>query len=136
MNRSLDHARLLVAKAAEDQYVLERLIDDVNAPGAAIGFHAQQAVEKLLKAVLTSRSVRYGRTHDLGQLLDLIDQQGITAPPQADKLPRLTPYAAEFRYDQLPPEAEDSRPFDYSWLVDCVRQVRDWVQTVLGCAES
>ena len=35
----------------------------MQAPDSAIGFHAQQATEKLLKAVLTNRGIVYGRTH-------------------------------------------------------------------------
>ena len=30
-----------------------------------IGFHAQQAVEKLLRAVLANRNVEYPRVHDI-----------------------------------------------------------------------
>lgn len=115
MNRSREHARLLVQKSAEDQYVLERLIGDVDAPDAVIGFHAQQAVEKLLKAVLTSRSIRYGRRHDLDHLVDLLEQHGIPMPPQAERLSRLTPYAVELCYDEVPLEAEEREPLDREW---------------------
>lgn len=37
----------------------------------AVAFHIQQAAEKLLKALLASRSIEYPRTHDLEALLDL-----------------------------------------------------------------
>lgn len=47
-----DEARRLLAKAAEDEYVVDRLLDDNNAPDSMVGFHAQQAAEKLLKATL------------------------------------------------------------------------------------
>jgi HEPN domain-containing protein len=45
-----------------------------------IGFHAQQACEKCLKAVLASVGVEFPRTHDLLRLLELLDAQGITIP--------------------------------------------------------
>ena len=48
MMKSREHARGLLAKANEDLYVLERLVDDADSPDAVIGFHAQQAVEKSL----------------------------------------------------------------------------------------
>ena len=57
MNSSADYARALIARAQDHRYVLERLAGDANAPAWVLGFHAQQAVEKLLKAVL-SQSVR------------------------------------------------------------------------------
>ncbi len=42
-----DEARRLLAKAGEDEYVLDRLLTDLSAPDAVLGFHAQQAAEKL-----------------------------------------------------------------------------------------
>lgn len=134
MNKSREHARLLMEKAAEDLYVLRRLIGDPEAPDAAIGFHAQQAVEKMLKAVLTGQAVPYSRTHDLAALLDLLERSGTGSPPDADCLPGLTPYAAEFRYGRLPPEGDEAQPFDRAWGVDCVTRTKAWAESVLGGA--
>ena len=39
-------------KRKQDQYAMNRLLDDPAAPDEVIGFHAQQAVEKMTKAVL------------------------------------------------------------------------------------
>ncbi|MCK5272261.1 MAG: HEPN domain-containing protein [Sedimentisphaerales bacterium] len=60
MNRSHSHALALLQKARDDEYVLRCLINDPSAPLWAIGFHAQQAVEKALKAALakTGNSTR------------------------------------------------------------------------------
>ena len=44
-------------------------------------FHAQQAVEKLLKAVLSHHGVTYGRTHDLGRLVELVESSGLPLRP-------------------------------------------------------
>ena len=52
MNRSLEHARLLLQKARDDAYLLAACLDDPKMPGWILGFHAQQAVEKTLKAVV------------------------------------------------------------------------------------
>jgi len=41
-----------------------RLIADAEVPDRIVGFHAQQAVEMFLKAVLAMRGVGYERTHD------------------------------------------------------------------------
>jgi HEPN domain-containing protein len=135
MNRSREHAHLLLRKSAEDQYVLERLIGEVDAPDAVIGFHAQQAVEKLLKAVLTSRSIRYGRTHDLDHLVGLLEQHGLSMPPGAERLSGLMPYAVEFRYDEIPLEAEERKPLDRQWALDCVQRVRAWADSILSSLE-
>ena len=48
MRRSRELAELLVRKAAQDEFVIEKLISDPASPEEAIGFHAQQAIEKLI----------------------------------------------------------------------------------------
>ena len=52
MNSSAEYAVALLRRAVGDQYVVERLAADAQAPAWVLGFHAQQAVEKALKAVL------------------------------------------------------------------------------------
>lgn len=45
----LEAARLLLAKARQDEYVLAQFVGDAAAADETFGFHAQQAAEKLLK---------------------------------------------------------------------------------------
>jgi len=59
--------------------MLSRTANAPDAPVAALGFHAQQAVEKFLKAVLSASSVHYPRTHDITVLLDIIEENGLAA---------------------------------------------------------
>ena len=71
------------------------------APGIAdtvIGFHAQQACEKCLKAVLSAAGVEFSRTHDLVRLMDLADAGGVDFPAQARWIDVLNPYAVAARY--------------------------------------
>jgi HEPN domain-containing protein len=63
--QSVKLAKLLLEKAEQDRYVVDRLLEDSSAPDEVVGFHAQQAVEKLMKAVLAHRSVEYQWTHQL-----------------------------------------------------------------------
>lgn len=70
-------------------------------------FHAQQAAEKPMKAVLLQLGVEPSRTHSLGRLVDLLPE---TAPriPDLESLARLTPFAVEMRYPGASePVAED-----------------------------
>ena len=100
-------ARVLMRKAGGDQIVLVRLIEDDDVPDDVLGFHAQQAVEKMIKAVLVSKDVSYERTHNITYLLTLLDSAKIARPEQADSLPDLTPWATGFRYSDLPEPALD-----------------------------
>jgi HEPN domain-containing protein len=125
--RSREHAEILLRKASQDIYVLERLSPDPATPDEILGFHAQQAVEKMLKAALTNRAIRYGRTHDLTVLVELLHQHQFSLPADLEEVKQLTPYAAEFRYTELPAQP----PFDRSWALDIVRRVKAWAEAAV-----
>jgi HEPN domain-containing protein len=62
-------------------------------------FDAQQAAEKALKAVLVLRAVEFPHTHDITELLDLLEEQGEPFPDDfREAAGPLTPYAVESRY--------------------------------------
>jgi len=125
--RSREHAEILLRKADQDIFVLEKLIGDPASPDEILGFHAQQAAEKLLKAALTNRAVRYGRTHDLFELIKLIRQNGMSFPQELEEVRRLNPYAAKLRYA----ESTSYPPFDRSWAPDIVRRLKAWAEAVV-----
>jgi len=69
-------AQVLLVKAAEDEAVV--VLPAV--PDGPFGFHVQQAIEKLLKALLSQLSVEYRFTHDLGYLVDQLSAAGEILP--------------------------------------------------------
>lgn len=73
-------------------------------------FHAQQAAEKAVKAVLVRHQIHFGKTHDLRELLETAEpvSPGITAA-LAD-IRQLTPYGVPARYpgDITPASADDA----------------------------
>lgn len=60
-------------------------------------FHAQQAAEKALKAVLVHHGIRAPRSHDLSYLMTMLPE-GMRIPPSLIELPTLTKYAVQQRY--------------------------------------
>lgn len=96
-----DLALLLSRKAAGDEDVVRRLIDIPEVVDETLGFHAQQAVEKLIKAVLVRNGVAYDRTHNIAYLLTLLDGAGVDGPTDVSQedLIALSPWAVQFRYD-------------------------------------
>ena len=64
---------------------------------AHLCFHAQQAAEKALKAVLVEERVSFGRSHDLAYLLSLLPNTR-SIPPLLIELPLLNKFAVQFRY--------------------------------------
>jgi HEPN domain-containing protein len=62
-----------------------------------ICFHAQQCVEKYLKALLASRDIKNPRSHDLTELVGLLPAS-FRPRISMNRLARLNPYAVESRY--------------------------------------
>jgi HEPN domain-containing protein len=61
-------------------------------------FHAQQCVEKAIKALLIHLNIPFPRTHVLERLLDLLIASGIQVPSKVDDSFFLTQYAVQTRY--------------------------------------
>lgn len=99
MSSSTELALQLLYRAQDDAYVVGKLALDRVAPDWIIGFHAQQAVEKAIKAVLAHADVEFPRTHNIAMLLALLQRNGIHRPQQIPFLERLTPFGVAARYD-------------------------------------
>ncbi len=61
-------------------------------------FHAQQCVEKYLKAVLQKQNIYIPKTHDLNNLLSLLNNILPALELYRNDLKLLTSYAVEIRY--------------------------------------
>jgi HEPN domain-containing protein len=131
MDRSHEFARALLTKARDDFHILQTLAHAPNSPRWGLGFHAQQAAEKALKAVLANRSIRYPRTHDLGALLGALERADVSPPPDADRLPWLTPFSVTLRYpgDDVEPSSDEG--FDTAQLVLLVDRTLAWAEAAL-----
>jgi HEPN domain-containing protein len=101
MNIANEEAAMLFRIASQDRRAFQNLNADAGMDLRIVCFHAQQAVEKLLKAVLVSRGTVFSRTHNLARLAEMLVQTGVPLPLPADVLSRLNPYAVIFRYDDL-----------------------------------
>ena len=62
-----------------------------------VGFHCQQAAEKILKALLSDLGVRFRKTHEIGALMALLAQAGHALPDRFENLDALTPFGAIYR---------------------------------------
>ena len=87
----MDHARSdlrLARLAAGDEFVRRE----------HACFHAQQAAEKAIKAVLLFRETAFPLTHDIEELLEISVKGGASLPDEVQEASLLTPYAVETRY--------------------------------------
>jgi HEPN domain-containing protein len=128
--RRHDQALLFLEKAREDETLVDEVISSERVSDEIIGFHCQQAAEKLLKAALTEFSRPFRRTHDLRELMDLLSDAGHPLPRTLAGLDKLTPYATLFRYPGIPAKVTLNRPK----VRQMVRRTRRWVEVEIGAA--
>jgi HEPN domain-containing protein len=101
----MPHDRALVA---ETRAWLEKATEDLAAAALDLGanpplcgdaaFHAQQAVEKALKAFLTWRGREFRKTHNLIELGQEVAELDHDLEPLLRQAAPLTEYAWKFRY--------------------------------------
>ena len=104
MSDGADQADKLLALARDD-IAVARLINREGLSPVALGFHAQQAVEKALKAVIAEREGDYPFTHDIEALIELCEKAGLELPAEVQAGQRLSPYAGATRYGLGDPDA-------------------------------
>lgn len=126
MHSPTDYAAALLSKARDDAYVVRSMCADHAAPDWVIGFHAQQAVEKAIKSVLTKHLIEFPRTHNLTMLVELLRVGGIRVPVDADELAQLTPFGVALRYDDI--SGEDEPHINRGWTLNAVSQVLAWAE--------
>lgn len=73
-------AEQLLNLARDDEAAARAMLDVGTVTDAIVGFHAQQAVEKALKAVLAVHGVKVPFTHDLAGLAELCAAEGAALP--------------------------------------------------------
>ena len=127
MKQPHDLARRFPALAERDARTLAALVDHRDVDDEPIGFHAQQAVEKCLKAVLALHRVPFRKTHDLDELLDLLIENKLPQPPYDDALDELNPYGVLLRYD-----LEENRRLDRSQVRAMVDAVCRWAADLVA----
>lgn len=72
-------------------------------------FTRRQAVEKAVKVALMLEGIDFPKTHDLEYLIVLAEKHSIAMEPDLESASWLTPWAAEFRYDDAPIETLDRK---------------------------
>lgn len=118
---------VLARKAQADAVAVRELAGNPEITDEIIGFHAQQAIEKWLKAVMAHRHMDEVRIHDIGRLLQLLQNDGAELPVNAEHLDDLTIYAVPMRYDEL----LDAEPLDRDATAELVDEVGRWAGQAL-----
>lgn len=122
-----------IRRANEDLAVAGQLLADGVPYFGAIGFHAQQAAEKFLKAFLVWHQVEFPKTHDLGQLLQLVESRDKALSESLHEIVVLTDYGVDMRY---PGDLPDLTADEASRAVELAKQTKDGVLQSLSSSFS
>ncbi len=93
-----------------------------------VGFHAQQAAEKYLKALLTRHQIEFPKTHIIRRLLILLEPTDPEMVESLDDANWLSPFGAEIRY---PGDRAEALPGEEVRARKIAQKVRDAVMVVL-----
>jgi len=114
-------------KKAEGDLRSARLLMAADPPEPdAVAFHAQQTVEKYLKAYLVHLGIDPPRTHDLITLFDLIAPHDDCLEPLRESARPLSPLAVQVRYPFAEATAEEARKA-LGYAEDISRAVRGYL---------
>ena len=116
----LRHARsdLLIA----ENLLKETLLEDHC-------FHAQQCIEKSLKAICIHRKLRFPYTHDLAELATILFEQPHDRPAWFQDAKRMTSYAVGSRYPGFDDPVTET---EWREAVRIAKTVLDWATSIIA----
>lgn len=123
------NAKKMFTLAAKDFKALQNMENEALFDVEIFGFHAQQTVEKLLKAWLSSLGIKYERTHDLQNLFSLLRDNNQIVPANFEELDYLTDFAVNFRYDSF---GSFDANINRKELIEKIKQLINLVQKIIS----
>ena len=122
------YAKQLLELARKDLTALHGMLgDETKFDDAIFGFHAQQTVEKSLKALLSNKEVEFKKTHDLSELFAQIKERGNELPEEFSYLIELTDFAVEYRYDLM----LDEEPINRREILEKINKLFELVNELI-----
>ena len=117
-----ERARVFLQRADADLAAVRAIEPHDEVPDEIVGFHGQQASEKVLKAVLAANGVDFPRTHSIRFLLDLLEDRGLAPPPDLHGVVELYPFGVQLRYEA----PLDEEPLDRPAMRELLERLRAW----------
>lgn len=123
-----DHARRLLGLAVADLTALRHMLDQQSFSEGVFGFHAQQAIEKALKAWIAALALEYPKSHDVSALLRILRSTGADLTPYSS-MEDFTVFAVQYRYEAY--EQED-KPLNRAEVITKVGSLVAQVERVVS----
>ena len=131
MKPYIEEAWRMLKLAGRDARAFEVLAESGDVHNSIVCFHAQQAIEKSMKAVLFSLCIEFRRTHSLTDLSTLLRENAYVIPLTDDRLIRLNPFAVTFRYDDMVIPILDTKEV-HVWVSEMMK----WSESIIRDAED
>ncbi|NMG83524.1 MAG: HEPN domain-containing protein [Methanosarcinales archaeon] len=97
-----------IDKAEGDFIVVNHEYDAKTPVYDAICFHAQQCVEKYMKAILQENNIKFEKVHDLDLLLEKCKHFAPLLEERKEELIELSSFAVEIRYPGITAAEEEA----------------------------
>lgn len=120
--------RALIDAARRGLAALELMVKEtVGFADEIFGFHAQQAIEKILKAWIAHQGIIYPLTHNLEQLIEIAGGAGLIVE-EHDRFGRFSVYAVRFRYES---EIASPEPINRQEAAAEIRNLFDRISSLI-----
>ena len=126
MKPKTKEAAKLLRLAQQDREAFDILRREMASDATPVFFHAQQCVEKCLKAVIAHLGRSAPPTHNLMFLAQILKKASIEIPVPLGAMTKLIPYAVAFRYDEV-----DFMVIDAASAARIVEAIYQWAKGML-----
>jgi HEPN domain-containing protein len=127
----IKHAKVLLDLAEKDLKALLGMHEPSIFAEEIFGFHAQQAIEKALKAWIAASGKEYPLTHNIARLLAILEKQGSDVERFWD-LVEYNVFAVEFRYGSLDLSGESLNRRE---VIKRVQELLEYVRKTIAAKE-
>ncbi|MBI4027256.1 MAG: HEPN domain-containing protein [Verrucomicrobia bacterium] len=128
LDQSLTVVHEWICKAENDlKNAIHTLKLGKDCPTDTVCFHAQQCVEKYVKALLVFKGVDFPKTHDLERLVSLLPVP-VRLSHTVEEQGKLTDYATHARY----PGWSEIPLAEARWAVRTARRIRGEIRAILS----
>ena len=100
---------------------------DIELDLEVVFFHLQQCSEKLIKSLLDLNKIKFPHTHDLENLINLLEENNIQSIENINDLIPLSEYAVDGRYAVLHDDMEDTNTY-INILKDFIKIIKNKIE--------
>ena len=127
----MDNANELMRMCRKQTQGIKNMLDETIFSEELFGFHAQRGTELALKVWVSLVGERYERTHDVADLMAILNGADVTEVRPYAHLASLSPYAVKYVYEEI-----ENPTMDRQFVAAEVNALADLVESLIRQAEA